>query len=109
MAWRPHGRAQVDAGSPRAFGICDRCGFLYNLNQLKFQYDWRGKTLSNTQLRVCNPCYDKPADFLKPIRLPPDPPPVNQPRVENYTVAETSLLWDEPNENWDLNGIEFMP
>lgn len=91
MPWRPHGRAQVNPDSPEGFGTCDRCGFLYNLNALKFQYQWSGTQLINLQLRVCTvTCYDKPSEFLRTIILPPDPVPLEQPRPEPYAVDESS-------------------
>lgn len=35
-------------------GICDRCGFRYPLNQLRFEYVLD----NNTGMRVCQECYD---------------------------------------------------
>ena len=48
----PHGRAKVDASNPRAFGVCDRCGFLYNHKDLRWQYDYRGRSLQNLRILV---------------------------------------------------------
>lgn len=92
MSFRYHGRAQVDATSPRAFGICDRCGFTYNLYQLNYQYQYNGTTLYNTRYRVCPTCMDDPQpQLLNPI-LPPDPLPVNDPRPSAYSVNEAGTL-----------------
>ena len=85
---RPHGRAQVDTRRPQAFGVCDRCGFWYNLVRLMFQYEWFGDKLQNTGFRVCSKCLDKPHEFTKPLLLPPDPMPAVQPRVEQFAVDE---------------------
>ena len=90
MSFRPHGRAQVDATRPRAFGVCDRCGFLYNLKDLKWQFDYAGIGLLNYRILVCSPCYDKPQDQKRPVILPPDPLPVANARIEPYELDETN-------------------
>jgi hypothetical protein len=61
------------------------------LKDLRWQYDWRGNSLQNIRLLVCNKCLDKPQEQLRTIRLPPDPLPVANARVEPYTADE------EPN------------
>jgi hypothetical protein len=87
MAWRPHGKARVDKRNPQAFGIDDRSGFLYNLTDLKFQFEYRGNQLQNTWIRTSVKDLDIPQDQLRPRNLPPDPVPVWQPRTENYAAA----------------------
>ncbi len=42
------------AKGTRALGLCDRCGFQYRLNSLKFQ-EFEGRL---TSLKVCRFCYD---------------------------------------------------
>jgi hypothetical protein len=42
--------------------------------------DWRGATLQNIQLMVCERCYDVPQQQLRAITLPADPVPVRNPR-----------------------------
>lgn len=92
MPYRYHGRAIVDPSNPQAFGVCDRCDFLYNLNDLQFQYQFNGTGLYNTRMRVCRTCMDVPQpQFLNPI-LPPDPLPVMNPRPFNYAAAEVDYL-----------------
>ena len=81
---RPHGRAFISARSPRALGVCDRCGALYNLNALQWQYEWAGTKLQNFRLLVCKSCLDVPQEQLRTIVLPPDPVPVMNPRPEAY-------------------------
>lgn len=81
---RIHGRAKINARSPRALGTCDRCGFLYNLNDLRYQFQWAGTQLQNLRRRVCESCYDIPQEQLRIIVIPPDPVPVYDPRPENY-------------------------
>lgn len=88
---RPHGRATVNVKQPRAFAVCDRCGFLYNHHQLKWQMDWRGPMLQNLRILVCPTCYDMAQEQLKTIVLPADPIPIMNARPENYTDADNPL------------------
>jgi|SRR5262245_3582222 len=83
-----HGRARIDPTAPEALGICDGCGKLFNLRDLRFQWDWAGTGMVNRQIRVCETCYDLPQEQLRAITLPPDPPPVWQPRPEPLLVDE---------------------
>jgi hypothetical protein len=83
-----YGRATINPSAPEAVGICDRCGKLFDLRALRFQFDWAGTGMINKQLRVCGQCYDLPQEQLRTIILPPDPPPVWQPRIEPYLVDE---------------------
>ncbi len=85
---RIHGRARVDPTNPQAFGVCDRCRFLYNLVDLVFQHEWRGNRLINLWLRVCRRCLDIPHEFTRPAILPPDPLPVYQPRPDDDAASE---------------------
>jgi hypothetical protein len=84
---RPHGRARVDPANPQAFAVCDRCGRLYNHVDLRWQYQYRGESLQNTRLLVCERCLDKPHEFARPAVLPPDPVPIANPRPENASAA----------------------
>jgi hypothetical protein len=90
------GRAKVDPHHPEAFGVCDRCGFWWNLNRLTYQHEWRGMRLANLRLRVCPPCLDTPAAFLKPIVYPPDPVPKIDPRPQNFTIADNGSPFTPP-------------
>lgn len=84
MSWRPHGRATVNPSAPSAFGVCDRCAFLYNLSDLSWQWDWRGPRLANLRILVCTPCYDRAQEQLRPVILPPDPVSRANPRPEPF-------------------------
>lgn len=96
------GRARTDPRNPNAFGVCDRCGIWYNLKDLVWQHEWRGNELVNIQLRVCQvTCLDVPFQLNRPLYLPPDPPPVDQPRVEQFAIDEGLEAWDQPSEFWD--------
>lgn len=106
MAYRFHGRAQVNPSNPRAFGRCDRCGFIYNHSFLRFQYDFRGPQLQNLRFLVCDRCYDDPQAQLKPIILTQDPTPIINPRPEDYNYANTSnLAATEPSTTFQYTGI----
>jgi hypothetical protein len=88
MAYRPHGRANVDPQSPRAFAVCDRCGGWVNHVDLQEQMQWAGSLKVSQNVLVCDRCIDDPSDFLKTLILPPDPAPVLDARVEQYTLDE---------------------
>lgn len=91
---RPHGRAQISARAPRALVVCQRCGFLYNLDSLRWQWDWQqGPRLFNLRIQVCEPCYDQPQESGRTIVLPPDPVPVKYPLPENYVNADNPLSY----------------
>ena len=95
MAWRPHGRARIDEENPVPIAICDRCGNLWNHNQLAWQYDWMGPKLQNKRVLVCPDCMDDVAMFLKSLVLPADPPPVYNVRREDFFIDSIS--------NWTLS------
>ena len=83
------GRARTSASNPQAHAICDRCGFRFNHVNLKWQYDWRGATMQNIKILVCNRCYDKPQEQLRAIVVPADPTPIINARVQDFDDAET--------------------
>ncbi len=87
MAWRPHGRARVNPRSPRAWAICDDCGFTLNHEDLSWQYEWQGPRLVNQRLLICDRCQDQPQPQLRTIVIPQDPPAILNPRPERYTVT----------------------
>ena len=89
---RTTGRASVSSRNPRAFGICDRCGFLYNHDKLQWQFDYAGAGLINKRILVCSPCLDTPQAQLRAIVLPADPVPILNPRVQDYAAAETDFV-----------------
>jgi hypothetical protein len=81
------GRAVTNPEHPTAFGVCDRCGFWYNLHKLKYQYQWEGVQLVNLRYRVCRTCMDIPQPQLKARMAPPDPVPVWDPRPEQFAQS----------------------
>lgn len=95
MAYRWHPKnAEVDPDNPRAWGTCDRCGFVFQLHRLQFQYAYQGSSIPiSTNFLVCDTgCLDplNPQDL--PYILPPDPMPVFNARPEPYALDETSWL-----------------
>ena len=83
------GRARTSAKSPRAFGVCDRCGQWWNWVDLRWQFDWRGPTVQNLRILVCKHCYDTPQAQLRSIVLPQDPVPIINARPEYFIEDET--------------------
>lgn len=81
---RLHGHARADRHKPRAWGVCDRCGFLYNKHELQWQYEWFGARTQNTNMLVCDRCLDDLQEQLRVIVLPADPTPIVNPRPEQY-------------------------
>ncbi len=111
MGIRYPGRARIDPMAPQALGICDRCGFQYNLRDLDWQWGWNGPNLINLHILVCEECMDDPSDQLRSIVLPipptiwpsvdippemlmpPDPPPLYiDVRPENFALDEKNYL-----------------
>jgi len=88
---RPHGRATINQRSPRALAICDRCGAMYNHNQLQWQYQWVATKLQNIYRLVCPSCLDVPQEQLRTIVLPADPVPIMNARPENYVQDNNPL------------------
>jgi hypothetical protein len=86
------GRARISSRNPRAAGVCDRCGFVFNHINLRWQFDWRGASLQNLRFLVCNRCMDTPQNQLRAITLPADPSPVQNIRVQDYQNSETDEL-----------------
>lgn len=76
------GRAVTDSQRPQAHAICDSCGERYNRHELKAQFEYRGDSLEDTGFRYCWRCISDPQPQLKPVILPPDPVPIQNPRPE---------------------------
>ena len=87
------GRARTSSSNPQAHAICDRCGFRYNWVDLRWQYDWRGASLRNIRVLVCDECYDTPQEQLRAIVVPADPTPIVNARVQDFVQAETNTRY----------------
>jgi len=102
------GRARTNASSPEAHAICDRCGFRYNFNDLQWQYDWRGATLQNIRILVCDICNDTPQEQLRAITLPADPVPIINARPELYSQDSTDYIGTGPKTTAYPSGIPVL-
>lgn len=85
------GVARANPRDPRAFAICDRCGFGFNHYRLSFQFEWAGAGIRNTMMLVCPRCKDKMQQQLRAIVLPADPVPIINPRPPDFAAAEVNI------------------
>lgn len=92
--------ARISARNPQALGCCDVCGFPYNRNNLRWQYQWAGMQLQNLRQLVCPTCYDVPNEQLRTIIIPPDPLPIIDPRPEPYSTEVTGWIITETGSAW---------
>ena len=88
---RAHGRYSVNSNSPRAKAVCDRCGFHFQLSDLRWQFEWSGPKLQNLRIFVCESCLDRPQPNIRRFVIPPDPVPVYNPRPERYVLDDSPL------------------
>lgn len=103
------GRARINAQSPEAAGICDRCGFVYSFRDLVWQLQWRGPTLQNIRFLVCEYCYDKPQENIRAIAIPPDPLPIVNARIQDYVAASTDYRsLSSPPQTDPLTGLPIQ-
>ncbi len=103
------GRARTSSSNPQAHAICDRCGFRYNHVDLKWQFDWRGASLANIRVLVCEDCYDQPQHQLRAIVVPADPTPIQNPRIQDFATAETNVRFTSGQNSVDpTTGIPIV-
>lgn len=95
MGWARYTHASVSRTRPRAFAVCDRCGFVYNHDELQWQFQWTGPKLQNLRFLVCKTCLDKPQEQLRTIILPPDPVPISNARPGEFG---TMIISSSPGE-----------
>lgn len=95
------GRARTSSTNPQAHAICDRCGFRYNHVNLRWQYDWRGASMQNIKLLVCNSCMDTPQSQLRAIVVPADPVPITNPRVQDFVTSGTNTRYTSGQDTTD--------
>lgn len=86
----------VDPNNPRAMGVCDGCGFWIPWHTMKKHMQYRGGSVPVWDgFLVCDTCYDVPNEapqFRRQV-LPPDPVPIQNPRVEGGTVNSGFGYW----------------
>jgi hypothetical protein len=95
-----HGHVRISARRPLGFRCCDRCGFNYSRDDLTWQYEWNGSSLTNLRLLVCETCRDRPNPQLRTYVPGADPIPFFNPRVD------LDLGWPmETNPIYDTRGV----
>lgn len=94
MAKRPHPQGTTTNPHAGPWTTCDRCGKIFSMNRMQFQYDYMGgSSPQNLGLLVCDSgCLDDLNYQQKLLILPPDPQPFFNTRPENYVVDETNWL-----------------
>lgn len=99
LRWHPK-NASVDPENPRAWGQCDRCGMVWNLADLQWQYGYQGSSQpQNTRYLVCPKHIDPLNPQDKPYILSPDPVPVFNARPgASDAVGEASYLITEDGD-----------
>jgi len=104
---RPHPKlAETDPTAPRAWGTCDRTGFVTNHHKLIWQFQWAGLQLQNTRVLVAEPYLDIPNRQLGANIVPPDPMPVFNARPENYTMDEqTYRVEEDGSQRYTMDGV----
>jgi hypothetical protein len=68
---------------------------------LRWQYDWRGASMQNIRILVCNSCYDEPQAQLRAIVVPADPVPIVNPRIQDFVTAETNTRYTSGQDTVD--------
>jgi hypothetical protein len=98
------GKAVANPNAPSAFGTCDRCQTVYLHRDLRWQFDFRGRSLANLRILVCSRCEDTPQPQLLPRVIPPDPTPIINARPFPYCEAITD---DRVTSNPALPPVAF--
>ncbi len=104
-------RTSTNVRRVREIGYCDRCNCRRYLDELPWQFDWRGNALQNLRIRVCyDTCLDVPQEQRRPIVISPDPVPIRDARpgwaatqmqgngIGPYTPAVYEFLTDDTGE-----------
>ena len=88
------------AGGKHAFGFCDRCGFRYDLGELKAEFEDK----KANGMRVCGPCLDPDHPQLQLGRFRVyDPQTLRNPRPD-LSLANTNAFfgWNPVGDNITL-------
>lgn len=99
------GKARISARNPQAAAVCDRCGGVFNHVNLRWQFDWRGASLQNIRLLICQRCEDRPQEQLRAIVVPADPMPIQNPRTQDYQAAASNLRTTQGNTTDPVTGL----
>jgi hypothetical protein len=94
------------ARASRALGDCDRCGFTYKLNELRYQIE----DSKRNGLRVCNECFDEDQPQLKLGELNiSDPQSLYDPRVDRGKSESTTYFsWNPIGGGLEVFGSSTM-
>jgi hypothetical protein len=112
MAWNLNNKARVNRRSPSAWAICDFCSKQVLRVDLVPDRQYMGTEIRETGFLVCKfTCVDVPQPQEKAILLPPDPLPVQDPRVDiapngNFGFTQY-MLGNVVNDN-GYRGIGFF-
>lgn len=102
----PRGASRDPHQGPWA--TCDRCGFIYSMSRMQFQYDYTGgPEPQNLNLLVCSKCLDNLDFQRKFFVLPGDPQPFMNTRPEAYVADETNWLTTEDGDILGADGVPF--
>jgi hypothetical protein len=99
---------KTNPADPAAYAICDLCGLRFNHHDLRWNFQWTGAKLYNTQSLRCWRCIDVPQEQLRSIVLPPDPVPILNARVENFEYEEAGPVQSTLSANV-LQGAMNLP
>lgn len=93
MSYRPQPKYATSDATRGPWTTCDVCGFIWQMCDMQFQYDYLGGSVpQSTGYLKCPKCLDQLNQQRQLIIIPPDPPPLFNTRPENYTVDETNWL-----------------
>lgn len=96
MGFRGNPRGASKDPHQGPWATCDRCGFIYSMSRMQFQYDFvGGPEPQDLHLLVCNKCLDDLNFQQKFFVLPGDPQPFMNTRPEQYVADESSWLTTE--------------
>ena len=88
------------ASGKYAFGFCDRCGFRYDINSLKTEFEDK----KANGLKVCSTCFDPDHPQLQLGRFRIfDPQSLREARPDNSQIESQSLFgWRPVGDNISL-------
>ena len=94
------------ARASKAIGDCDRCGFTYKLNELRYQIE----DSKRNGLRVCSECFDEEQPQLKLGELNiSDPQSLYDPRVDRGKSESTTYFsWNPIGGGLEVFGSSTM-
>jgi hypothetical protein len=86
---------RVDRLNPEAAARCDRGGEIRRRSELIPEMRWAGNRLVPTGRLCCAQHLDPPHPQDRVVVLPPDPAPVDLPRIDIDVLAADEGVWGE--------------